>query len=206
MRINTVGVYWPARRETAEVCASRLAKYLLSLRSAFPALTGWYRKGGAVPRAISFDENEREQLLDIVSAGANKRDVGGEAIEELGFRVGLWNNRKESEAVSLGITCGLFSNSPGLTNAVTLSLPKDLEALSLQGNDALRKLLLIQVEAWSPEWGAVFASQGDAVKTRKGSDPFFDKMLWMKDGVSLPEGVDKECSKEIALGGTIRVR
>lgn len=206
MRINTVGVYWSARHESVEVCAQRLGRYLVSLKSAFPALAEWYKRSGVASQPVLFDKNEYGQLLDILSAGVNKRDVNGEIIEELGFRVGLWNKRKESEAIGLGITCGLFSNSAGLSNAVTLSLPKDLEALSLQGEGALRKLLLLQVEAWNPDWGAVFASQSDAVRNRKGNGPFLDKMLWVKDGVTLPESVDKECLKEAVLGGAICVR
>lgn len=203
MRINTVGIYWAARRENAEACAERLEKYLLSLKSAFPALADWYRKRGAASQPILFGQQENGELLDLLTAARNKRDIGGEVIEELGFRVDLWNKRKESEAVSLGVTCGLFSKSTGLSNAVYLSLPQDLEALSLQGSDALRKLLFLQVEAWSPDWGAVFASQGNAYKTRKGNGPFFDQMLWLKNGADLPKGVGKEYLGEIALGGRI---
>jgi len=206
MRINTVGVYWSARRESAEACAGRLSKYLLSIKSAFPELADWYRKCGGASQAISLDQNNNGELLDLLTAGTNRRDLNGEVIEELGFRVGLWNKRKESEGVGLGITCGLFSNSTGLSNTVTLSLPQDLDVLSLQGSEALKKLLLLQVEAWSPDWGAVFASQGDALKSRNGNGPFFDQMLWLKSAVSLPEGVDKGCPGEIALGGTIYIK
>ena len=206
MRINTVGVYWSARRESAEACTERLGKYLLSIKSAFPELADWYRKGGGASQAISLDQNNNGELLDLLTAGTNKRDLNGEVIEELGFRVGLWNKRKKSEAVGLGITCGLFSNSTGLSNAVTLSLPQDMDALSLKGSEVLKKLLLLQVEAWSPDWGAVFASQGDAMKSRKGNGPFFDQMLWLKNAGSSPEGIDKECPREIALGGVIYIK
>lgn len=205
MRVNTVGVYWSARRESAETCSARLRKYLLSIEAAFPALSEWYKKGGSTSPAISVKQGS-EDLLRLLIGGANRRDFGGEVMEDLGFRVSLWNKRKGSEAVSLGVTCGLSSNSAGLSNAVTLSLPQDLPALSLHGSEVPRKLLLLQVEAWNPDWGAAFASQGDAVKKRKGGGPFLDQLLWLRNGMSLPDGVTQEYLTEAALSGVIYAR
>lgn len=45
MKIDTVGVYWKSRRETAQECALRLRHCLEALAQQFPALAAWYQKG-----------------------------------------------------------------------------------------------------------------------------------------------------------------
>ncbi len=51
--------------------------------------------------------------LDNSCAAPNLK-LRGEVIEDLGFRVGLWNRRKGRESMSLAITCGLSFEHPGM--------------------------------------------------------------------------------------------
>ncbi len=204
MKVDTVAVYWKARAESAEACAGRLDRYFRELAQAFPSLAEWYKQGGsraAASAGTSVSQYDESALVDLVKAGANKRDIGKEVIEELGFQVGLWNKRKEGESMGLSIACGLSFEHPGMRNAVVMDLPSDLGALSLDSDESLKKLLLVQVAAWNPDWGAVFST--DELIERKGRGPLVDKMLWISDGETAPETIAGYSTKEQTLGGTL---
>ena len=200
MPVSTVGIYWPARAETAEACAARLGKCMRSIRQEFPDLADWHKLEQVSRQPISYDQDA--DLLKLLLKGRNKRDIGGEVMEELGFRVNLWNGRGSSEAMSLGVGCGMFSKVAGLSNAMYLTLPKNREALSLETDNALRNLLLVMVEAWSPDWGAVFDAKGEAIKDRQGNGPIMDNMLWLKNGLSLL-AIERAHSKDVAFDGIL---
>ncbi|MFC3650355.1 Imm52 family immunity protein [Dyella humi] len=204
MKIN-VGAYWGSRQESLDQCAARLERYLSALRS-FPVLADWYLQGGSVRQASGktpITQFGDGILTELLRAGRNKYDTKPGVIENLGYRVGLWNRRGETESASLLIGCGMYSTNPRLSNAVVLALPSNLETLSTDTQSAIKRLLCVHVEAWNPDWSAVFASQCDAIKNRKGNGPFLDKMLWLKSGTKAPEGLVTEQPVEQVLDGAL---
>src|SRR5207253_6742120 len=153
----TIGVYWGPRTETARECADRLLTYLQELSRANPVLATWYvkqRDRKAPKVAVPLDGNK---LLGIVTAGANRRDAGGDAMESLGFRLALWNGHEDSQSFGLSIKCGLFEQNPNLGNAAVVTVPSDVA--SKADAQALSKQILVHgIEAWEADWGAIFFS------------------------------------------------
>lgn len=187
MQVDTLAVYWGRRSESAEACARRCSAYLGQLVGQYAQLGSWYEKGLSRKNASSgaaVNELPFEDLVEIVAKGTNKKDVGGQVMEELGFRVSLWNRLPDEKAIGLGIKCGLFAGNPGLKNSVVMQIPVELESLGLNSG-RLKSLLVLTAEAWDADWGAVFNSNSDALLSRQGSLPFLDKMLWLRHGHAL---------------------
>jgi hypothetical protein len=209
MQINSVGVYWKARRESAAQCSARLARFLVELADQFPMLADWYKKGQRAAleaTAISVRQLSSKDILALVSASSNKRDIGGEPIAELGFGIGLWNGKTGDAEAGVGITCGLDSANPGLINSVVLKLPKDLKSIGLGSDNGQRKLLLLLAVVWDAEWGAVYSSRSEVFKQRRGGGPFLDKMLWLRDGQQVPITADEVSATEKCVDGTLYVQ
>jgi hypothetical protein len=78
-------------------------------------------------------------------------------IEELGFRVTLWNGGSGKKTAGLSIKCGLYWTSPtanaGMSNCVTLDLPEDLG--DLKQVDRMSAMLAAIARAWEPDWAGV---------------------------------------------------
>jgi Immunity protein 52 len=181
-----LGAYWDARKEAAEDCADRLQRFLASLADCDPRLAAWYEKGRSQkearekPVAIS----DREYLLDLLNRGRNRRDVGRSVIEELGFNVGLWNGGDEQNESGLNVSCGLDATpNAGLSNAVVLSLPRNLGDL---GNaESMARVLAAVARAWEPQWAGVMSR--DAMSTRNFSArvPFVDWMIYVPQQIDV---------------------
>jgi hypothetical protein len=75
----------------------------------------------------------------LLLQGLNRRDAGGEVIEELGFSFGLWNRNRP--AVGLGGTVGACPSFAGVLNSIVLDVPPP-------DDEAAARL----VEAWMPDW------------------------------------------------------
>lgn len=206
MQINTVGVYWKARRESAQECTIRLIRFFAELASEFPALANWYEKieDGSTVEPIS--QLGEKDLLSLVAAGSNRRDIGREPIADLGFNIGLRTQGTGGVDSSLSITCGLFSPNPGLGNAVVVKLPIDLQSVSLDTPTSQKRLLLLLVKTWDAEWGAAYSSRSNVFKQRKSNAPFLDNILWLKNGIAGPENVVECSSSELAAGGVLYMK
>lgn len=201
---DSIGVYWGPRRETAAECATRLAGYLVCLSEQHQLLSQWYvkqrsRNAGKVPIAV---QGDAARLIQMISSGANRHDVGGDVMESLGFRVGLWNGANGEESAALNIKCGLYEQNPNLGNAVVLTITPSEDA-DLANMDLCKRLLLCAVEAWQPDWGAIFFSGSQTLQNRIGRSPFLDQVLWVKDGT---EDVPNASRQELVLGGVLLER
>lgn len=209
MQINRIGIYWKARRESAPECAVRLACFFDELEKNFPLLADWFPKGesradSSFGKTVSkFGEMD---LLALVAAGANKRDIGGEQIVELGYSVGLRSPEKNGSDASISITCGLFSSNSNLSNSVVMNLPMDLHSISLGSIDSQKRLLLLLVKVWDADWGAAFSSRSDVFKQRKSNGPFFDEILWLRSEQSGPPNIIESSSRESCMAGTLYLR
>jgi hypothetical protein len=183
-----LGAYWPPRQESIEECCDRLDKFLTELAECDPVFATWYERGRSRKEASKkrVAIGDRDYVLDLLNRGRNRRDIGRDVIEELGFRVGLWNGLSEEKEVGLSITCGLhwMSSNPSasLSNCVVLTLPKSLGELSKAENMA--RTLAVVAEAWEPAWAGVMSR--DAVNTRNfdAIHPFVDWMTYIPSTIS----------------------
>jgi hypothetical protein len=182
-----LGAYWPSRRESVDQCRDRLASFLGELAPCDPVFEIWYERGRsqkAIDRRVNFED--RRYLLNLLERGRNRRDIGGEVIEELGFNVGLWNEADRDKATGLNIGCGIYWKSPtpnaSLGNSVVLTLPRDMGELRRAEN--MVKVLSIVAEVWEPAWAGVMSR--DAMNTRNFDPdrPFVDWMTYVSASVS----------------------
>jgi Immunity protein 52 len=191
-----VGAYWGSRRESVEQCADRLQRFLASLADCDPRLATWHEKGRSQKEALEKRINvaDREHLLDLLSRGRNRRDVGRSVIEELGFNVALWNGGDEQNESALSVTCGLHATTPnanaGLSNAVVLSMPRDLGDLGRA--DSMARVLAAVAQAWEPQWAGVMSRDAMSTRNFNAREPFVDWMIYVPrhiDVVPAPSSV-----------------
>jgi hypothetical protein len=191
-----VGAYWLSRKESIEQCADRLRKFFVALTASDPVLATWLEKGRSRKQALEKTADIREQsyLLGLLDRGRNRRDVGGTVIEELGFRVGLWNGGNGEKAAGLSITCGLYWTSPNpnasLSNCVTLDLPEDLG--ELKQAERMCGVLAAVAQAWEPDWAGVMSREAMNARAFDAKIPFVDWMVYVPrriDGVLSPSSV-----------------
>jgi hypothetical protein len=118
--------------------------------------------------------------------GRNRRDIGREVIDELGFNVGLWSGPAADREVGLSIQCGLYwkSTNPGvsLSNNVVLTLPKRLEDLGSAENMA--KVLSVVATAWEPAWAGVMSRDAMNARDFDADRPFVDWMTYVPSRIS----------------------
>src|SRR5579862_4397262 len=200
-----LGAYWPARRESITQCCDRLADFMSELAQCDPALEIWHelvespkqRPGRRV------DIKDRPILMKLLEEGRNRRDIGGEVIEELGFHFGLWNGADDDKAAGLSITCGLYWKSPtpnvSLSNCVVLDLPRNLGELSRAEN--MSKVLSVTAGAWQPAWAGVMSWDAMNARNFSGKHTFVDWMTYVP--VSIGEVPAPSSVQQLPGGGSI---
>jgi len=175
--------YWGPRKEDAASCALRTHSFLSALALVSDDFAGW-RFGGTseeVARANPLIDLSVEVLKTLLEEGRNRTDIGNEVIEDLGYRISVWNGGTPEHATSLMIGCGKYSTVGNSGNAVVLGLPA---AFNVDSAGMLRKLMEAMVEPWEPDWAGVFSSE--ARRTHNEHSPFLHKALYLRAGVPLP--------------------
>lgn len=170
-----LGIYWGPRPQAVSECAHGVLSLLERLEAVSPLLGTWYLRGrsraAALREPVSRDAGTLERLLE---RGRNRRDFGGEVIEELGYSISMWNGEEE-QAASLSVTCGGFSGRVGNVALVKASLVRDgrvgldPERFAVEG---LRSL----VEVWQPDWGACLS---DRLVDSQENEPGDIKVGWV---------------------------
>lgn len=155
-----------------------------SLSKISPYLAGWRPKARTRRQALAAQplDYSLEALSALFSAGRSHRGTDGMVMEELGFRIGVWNGGDHERASSLSIRCGLFSAVPGLSNSVVLSLPSVLEACIAE---LCKDLVSALVDAWEPDWAVVTSHTASAAHPQHG--PFLDRALYVSFSTPVPE-------------------
>jgi hypothetical protein len=180
-----LGAFWKPRRESIEQCADRLQAFMAELVQCDEVFASWYQLGRSRKDALrrKIDVHDRRTLLTLLNKGRNRRDYGGEVIEDLGFRVGLWNGGPEERMVGLSIGCGLYSKVFGLgANSVVLGFPEELGALADASKTS--RVLAITARCWEPDWAGVFS-----VKAMQTSDWSGEPVVgWM---IYLPRKIER---------------
>lgn len=128
-----------------------MARCLTELGGIDPVLASWFRRGASRAAAKTPVSLSPTNLGALFERGRNRRDFGGEAIEELGFRVGMWNRARP--AVGLSVHAGSFSTHPGILNSFVLNVPgPDDGAGALYQPAEAAAIFEAVVQAWEPEW------------------------------------------------------
>src|SRR5687768_756609 len=95
-----LGAYWGNRKETAAECAERAVALLQWLSRCDEAFGRWFQGGRSRKEALQREVRPDPAVLrPLLERGRNRRDDDRSVIEELGFRMGLWNGAADSDAV-----------------------------------------------------------------------------------------------------------
>ncbi len=148
------GVYWGPRKETAEECARRLARFLQGLAACDTSFERWFQPGRA-PRnqpGCPLPPGNLVELEGFLLRGRHYTDTDRQVIEELGFRGTAWNERRN--AAHLNLLCGCHASSP--CNSWVVALPTEGQvAERLSRAPVLAQVLTTLMTAWEADWGVV---------------------------------------------------
>lgn len=152
-----IGVYWKARRENTAQCAERLIRHFSSLASISDNLMHWYCMNERAQKiGDPFNVRSLASLESLLLDGVNRKDIGGEIMPDLGFRVGLWNGDCGGWSAGTSIGCGMYWDTNKTSNVALLTVdfgevqPLPVEKLV----DVLRQL----IETWDPDTGKIWQS------------------------------------------------
>lgn len=150
MTLSTIGIQWPARAESIDVAADKVARLVRALADIDPLLTGWRAKGRSRREAVDqpIVTNDSADIGERLIAGRNRRDTDNEVIEELGYSVYWWNGSDDATAVKLNISIGVTSQR--VNNRVTINLPDSSKAHSLYTLPTALSLLSALIEIFAP--------------------------------------------------------
>jgi Immunity protein 52 len=157
METYFIGAYWGDRKESVDACTDHVVRCLSALAKCDPAFSRWYRLGGsrkeAMERRFDVTQGAVKQLL---LAGRNRRDIGKEVIEDLGFRISLWNGEEDAQDASFSAESGLSAGNPNLCNSCVINLPSEgPPSERLLRVEALLCLMRAVVDGFDPDWATV---------------------------------------------------
>lgn len=183
METYLAAAYWGPRREPVEACAARAVTFLTTLSQVSECFRGWRPLGRSRSDAIRTPPIDLSisGLVKLFMMGRNRRDVGGAPIEDLGFRISVWNGKGDEEVSSLTMKCGLYSTVSGLSNAIVLKLPT---RFGIDSTEHVKQLIVALGHAWDPDW-AIVASQSN-INRQSGAGPFLDKTLYVRASITVP--------------------
>ena len=154
-----LGAYWGDRKENIDTCAHRLAKFLKQLGELDEIFKGWSTGGRSLKEALANKSNINEVMLRelLDKEGRLRTDIGSEVMNDLGFSVGFWNRRRNSEgSVGLSVHCGSYAGHFGILNNCVIELPDDQKTVQrVIRTEMLEKVLCAVAECWEPEWAVV---------------------------------------------------
>ena len=143
-----VGAYWPQRKESREQVAARIARFLSEVGSTTEWLSKWYVKARSAASARTPLATDTTSVANELKA--NRRDIGGDVMSELGFNIGVWNG----DSASLAATIGAYSSS--IQNSVVLSIEDEQPPLR---REDWRDLLRAAINAFNPEHAVVTSNE-----------------------------------------------
>jgi len=142
-----LGVYWGARKQDLESCAEHCHQALQLL--AVAGFGQFYRVGASRKDASKAVVSVSVAAVRAeLSRGQNKKDIGGSAIPELGFRLSLWSGHKSGESYKVTALCGAYSER--VSNTFLLQLPVGGPHSFAEKEPEVRNLFQQLVTLWSP--------------------------------------------------------
>lgn len=205
-----IGAYWGNRRETSAECAQRVAHLLIDLASCDDTFARWFRKGRSRKDALAREiKADQVQLQELLECGRRRRDTDRTIVEDLGFRIGLWNGAAGAET-ELTIRCGSYASTDEawIQNSCVLALPREGDSFERTHRlAAVRAVLKAVVRAFDPDW-AVVSSDRQRESTPPSQPPGSPHVGWITYFSKrygrlppLPQGVDLESIE--GMGGAI---
>lgn len=147
-----IGAYWGARHEDAEACARRLEALVRLLAPVDPLFASWFKGSKSLKQSLQRPlELELPSLQKYIQRNL-MRDDRRMPMEDMGFRVSLWNGRQGGNDAFLSIGCGgdweqvsnrcvLDAYKEGPASERILTTPFQVQALRAMAT------------AWDPDWG-----------------------------------------------------
>lgn len=174
-----IGAYWGPRRESDVQCAHRMTTCLQRLRNCDEVFSQWFQKATSRSNALTLpiDIGPQDAALSLFKSGRNRRDNDQTPIEDLGFRVSLWNGHKSTRSSAMSVACGIYADNQHLRNSVVLDLPDELANAS--GKDRCLAILTAVVDAWEPDWAGVISRTSRNSRSPNPASPFVDWMVYI---------------------------
>ena len=193
--------YWGSRKETVEACAHRATVFFEAISQIAEYLKEWRQQGRSRSiKTIPIENSTQNALIELFLKGQNRKDINNKVINDLGYRISLWNGGDTETASSLMLKCGLFSNVAGLSNAVVLELPARFDTNSV---NQVRQLANSLISAWDPDWAIIASHSAQARHTDFG--PFLDKALYLRSTMQLPQNISDTVLKSEKERGILLV-
>lgn len=198
---------WRPRRESIDVCAQRLHRFFMQLCESSPRFEHWFRGANSKKKAMErpVDVHDLAVMTELLLKGRNRTDAGKKVIEELGFRVSVWNGAREYEdEAGASIGCGAYCKVAALAypNSVSVRFPKDLREFADWRQ--MYKIMKFTAKVWEPDFLTVFSR--DAADARESTYPFVDWMLYLsQDHYQLPKSPPAAHVEQIDNLGTLIV-
>jgi len=184
------GVYWPARRESAEECALRAETFFRLLSDADPIYAHWFEQANSLKKALQLQfEPTYETFLRFF-----KRKKYNEG--SFGFSFSAWTGHKEDgRGGMVMLSCGSAVAPP--PNACLVDLPYDgPEEQRVLTAPVLTKVMRALVLAWEPDWGGVISHAYRDLRDEPVGPPYTGWLMYLarKRGAvpPLPEPVRVE--------------
>lgn len=199
-----IGAYWGPRQESVGQCADRLMACLDRLRDCDEVFSQWFEKGKSRRDALALpiDLRSQEKTLQLLESGRSKRDLDRTTIDDLGFRVNLWNGQASTQSATISISCGIYAENPHLRNSVVLDLPEDLGGLA--DKDHCVQVLKCVAETWEPDWAGVISRTSRNARSFNPALPFVDWMVYVNQIGIVPAGLPARATKmELTGKGTV---
>jgi hypothetical protein len=169
-----------------------------------PFLTNWLEVGRSRKDDLKkkVDVADTQRLRDLLLKGRNRRDIGRQVIEELGFSLSLWSRASdEVAAASIRIHCGCYSELVG--NNVLIDLPCNSARPKWVENASA--LLALVAEIWRPKWAGIMSKRAIKERDYDAGYPFVDWMVYVPRSVQpMPFPSRVEVLKD--LGSIVIVR
>jgi immunity protein 52 of polymorphic toxin system len=184
------GVYWPARRESAEGCARRAERFFTLLSRCDPIYTRWFEQADSRKKALQLQFEPTYETF-IRFFGMRKYREGPH-----GFSFSAWTGNEEGRGGMLMVFCG--SAFEGQSNRCLLYLPSEgPERERVLRAPVLKEVMRSMVLAWEPDWGVVTPDDLRDTLSEKGTAGTF--MGWLTyfsrnrgEVPLLPEPVSRE--------------
>jgi len=172
-----LGAYWDARPAEVSECAEKATRFFRRLSEIDPLLAHWYERSRSRKEALrrKIDCLDVEKVQELFLKGRNRTDVRREVIDELGFKLGLWNGAENGLEASLAVHCGCYNDRVG--NNVIIDLPHSSESPAWVDNAV--SLLALVAEIWQPEWAGIMSKQAMRDRDFDGDRPFADWLVYV---------------------------
>ncbi len=165
---SEIFVYWGPRRQSLADCSAKVSKHLRVLSHSDESLINWRAQRGSRKSALKLDAFTYENVSVISSEllkGVNKTDIKPKVIiEELGYRISLWNSAANGVDAKTEIQCGAHSEylSPVGQNKASIEL--EYAGVAAFSTKVLLKIFEEFILMWNPVYGFLRHSSGEADK------------------------------------------